>query len=79
MKNITYFTELFRAIFLSGKSSIHTMELNETIRKDHNDARRSELNNVDLKADLVKQYGKTKWATKLIKEIIDKITWRRTE
>lgn len=47
------------------------MELKEHNRKEDKNTARSALSDKDLKLDLIKQYGTTKWASKLISKIME--------
>lgn len=51
--------------------SIHYLELKEHHRSQDEKIRLRSLNDGELRLDLEKQYGTTKWATRLIDKIID--------
>jgi hypothetical protein len=55
----------------------HTMEISEENRRQEKTSRRGGLTDWRLKIDLMRQYGTTKWAKKLISEMINKRTASR--
>lgn len=58
--------------YSSDQMNIHTMEVKQDDRIQKEILRRDHLNEKELKIDLENQYGRTKWATRLISELLGK-------
>lgn len=52
------------------KLSLHTLEAAEEHRVEREETRRDAMSDGELRTDLEEQYGKNRWATKLIDDLV---------